>query len=82
MHFRVTDRVYYIFHCSNDTLYCLFVPDVFIITPAISDLCIAQQMKLAVKTLDHLAFKSMNNFGDFRDSPSAVIQSLLKRPTR
>ena len=39
-------------------------------TPIISDLCTAQQMKLAVKlsTFDYLSFKSMNNFGDFRDS--------------
>ena len=40
-------------------------------TPTIGDLYTTEQMKLP--------FKSMNNFGDFRESPSAVIQSLLKR---
>ena len=42
-----------------------------VLTPTISDLCTAQQMKLAVKlsTLDYLSFKSMNNLGDFPDSP-------------
>ena len=39
-------------------------------TTTTGDLYTTEQMKLP--------FKSINNFGDFRESPSAVIQSLLK----